>query len=221
MTLTKKQRKMLDFLANFVQSEGYSPSLEEIASGMGLSSLATVHKHLKNLETKGLLRRQWNHSRSLELTEQAQALLASNRAEDLRDEPSSSSPTPAEVVDLPLLGRIAAGAPIEAVVDSESLSVPASMLGRGEHYLLQVAGNSMIEEHIQDGDFVVIESRKTAHQGETVVALIGGEEVTLKKFYRQGNTVRLQPANETMQPIEVPADRVQVQGVVVGLLRRY
>jgi len=210
--LTRKQRQVLEFLGNFVSARGYSPSLEEIAEGLGLSSLATVHKHLKNLEAKGLLLRRWNHSRSIELSAEARRLLGSK----------NQSATPAAgAVELPLLGRIAAGLPIEAVADSETVTVPADLLGRGETFVLQVQGSSMIDEHIQDGDFVVVERRPAAENGETVVALIRGEETTLKKFYREADHIRLQPANEAMEPIRVRPSDLEIQGVVVGVLRRY
>jgi len=206
MYLTRKQNEVLEFLGNFIRERGYSPSLEEVAEGLGLSSLATVHKHLKNLEAKGLVHRQWNHSRSLELTREALELL---------------QPSAAVAVELPLLGRIAAGCPIEAVRDEETLTVPSEMLGRGRTYVLQVQGNSMIDEHICDGDLVVVEERREAENGETVVVLIRGEETTLKKFYREADHIRLQPANEALEPIRVSPDEVEIQGVVVGVMRKY
>ena len=205
MYLTRKQKEMLEFLGNFLHEKGFSPSLDEIARGLGLSSLATVHKHLKNLEAKGFVRRRWNHSRSLELTRSALDLVQ----------------TPAAAVELPLLGRIAAGCPIEAVRDEEALAVPAEMLGRGRTYLLRVQGDSMIDEHICDGDLVVVEERRKAENGETVIALIRGEETTLKKFYREADHIRLQPANEAMEPIRVGPDELEIQGVVVGVMRKY
>jgi len=206
MYLTKKQKKLVQFLGQFIEEEGYSPSLEEIAQGLGLSSVATVHKHLKNLEAKGFLERQWNHSRSLKLTP---------AASDLLGKPA------AEAVKLPLLGRIAAGSPIEAINDNESLSVPTELLGRGRTYVLKVEGNSMIDEQIRDGDYVLVEERKKAHNGETVVALIRGEETTLKKFYREKENIRLQPANEMLEPIYLDPEEMEIRGVVVGLFRKY
>jgi len=206
MYLTRKQREMLEFLGNFIHERGFSPSLEEIAEGLGLSSPATVHKHLRNLEGKGLLRRRWNHSRSLELTREALDLL---------------HPPAAEAVELPLLGRIAAGSPIEALRDEETLAVPSEMLGRGATYVLRVEGDSMIEEHICDGDLVVVEQRRDAQNGETVVALLRGEETTLKRLYREADYIRLQPANEALEPIRVRPEELEVQGVVVGVIRKY
>jgi len=200
LPLTKRQREILDYLQDFIQQHGYAPSLEEIGRRFGLSSLATVHKHLTDLQEKGFIKRSWNRSRSVEMI------------------PTSSG---GRSVDLPLLGYVAAGAPIEAVATSETIAVPEEMVGRRDTYVLRVRGNSMIDEQICDGDFVIIEDRKTAQNGETVVALLSGSDVTLKKLYRENGRVRLQPANPTMQPIVVEADQVQVQGVVVGVMRKY
>jgi len=200
MHLTRRQKEILDFLARHIERRGYAPTIEEIGEHFGLSSLATVHKHLSNLQQKGLIKREWNRSRALELI-----------------------PTEVRVhaVELPLLGRVAAGAPIEALADTETIFVPEDMIGRKETYVLQVKGDSMIDEQIRDGDYVVVESRSEARNGETVVALIRGEEATLKKFYRRGQTVRLQPANAAMQDIVVPAADLEVRGVVCGLVRHY
>jgi len=197
--LTRRQREILDFVKGFVSEEGYSPSLEEIGARFGLSSVATVHKHVQHLVEKGYLRKATNRSRSVEPLEQEGA----------------------GSIELPLLGVVAAGAPIEAVEVEERLQVPASMVGRGESFVLQVRGDSMIEEHIQDGDFVVVESRSEARNGETVVALVRGSEATLKKFYRRGARVVLEPANQTLRPLEFPAEDVSIRGVVRGLLRSY
>jgi repressor LexA len=198
--LTKRQREILDYLNDFIQQHGYAPSLEEIGRRFNLSSLATVHKHLTNLQEKGVIKRTWNRSRSVELV----ATRMGGRA-----------------VELPLLGYVAAGAPIEAVTGTETIAVPEEMVGRRETYVLRVRGSSMIDEQIRDGDFVIVEDRKTADNGEMVIALLGGHDVTLKKFYRENGQVRLQPANPTMAPIYVAADQVQLQGVVVGVMRRY
>jgi repressor LexA len=200
MALTRRQREIYDFVTGFVEAKGYSPSLEEIGSAFGLSSVATVHKHVHHLVEKGLLRKGWNRSRSLE--------------------PVHQEGRPA--VALRLAGVVAAGAPIEAIEDQESISVPAELVpGRGESFVLRVRGDSMIEEQIRDGDYVVVESRPEARDGETVVALLRGEEATLKKLYRKGSRVRLVPANASLAAIEVPARDVQIRGVVCGLLRRY
>ncbi len=200
MALTRRQREVLDVIRDLIASRGYSPSLEEIGSTLGLSSVATVHKHVSLLVEKGYLRRAWNQNRSIELT-------------------GAEAPG---VVNLPLMGTIAAGQPLEAVQTSESINVPAEMVrGRGDTYVLRVQGNSMIDEQIRDGDFVVVESRDTARDGETVVALVEGTDATLKRLYRDGPTVRLEPANPTMEPIVVPAQDVRVQGVAVGVIRKY
>ena len=198
--LTKRQREILDFLNEFIEQHGYAPSLEEIGRRFGLSSLATVHKHLTNLQDKGVIRRAWNRSRSVELV------------------PTRMG---ARALDLPLLGYVAAGAPIEAVVSNETVTVPEDLVGTRDTYALRVRGSSMIDEQIRDGDLVVVEDRQTADNGEMVVALLEGAEVTLKKFYRENGHIRLQPANDAVAPIIVRADKVQVQGVVVGVMRRY
>lgn len=198
--LTKRQREILDYLNDFIQQHGYAPSLEEIGRRFHLSSLATVHKHLTNLQEKGFIRRAWNRSRSVEVIP---AKVASR------------------AVELPLLGYVAAGIPIEAVASEDTIAVPELLVGKRDSYVLRVKGNSMIDEQICDGDFVVVEDRRSALDGETVVALVGGSDVTLKKLYREKDRVRLQPANPTMEPIYVAPDQVQVQGVVVGVMRKY
>jgi repressor LexA len=201
MYLTRRQKEILDYLNEFIEREGYAPTIEEIAEHFSLRSLATVHKHLTNLQQKGLIRRAWNRSRALELV-----------------------PTEVTVkaVELPLLGRVAAGSPIEAIDASETVFVPENMLGRKETYVLQVKGDSMIEEQIRDGDYVIVENRQTADDGEMVIALLDGENVTLKKLYREGGgRVRLQPANARLKPLFVDQDRLRVQGVVIGVLRKY
>ena len=201
MALTKRQRQILDFIGGFIEERGYSPSLEEIGSHFGLSSVATVHKHVSRLVEKGLVRRGWNQNRSIELVEQGPA---------------------ARALEVPLLGRVAAGRPIEAVREPETIAVPEPMIARrGKVFALRVAGNSMIDENIRDGDCVLVEERQSADNGELVVALVDENEVTLKKLFRENGRVRLQPANPTMRPLVLDARRVAVQGVVVGLLRQY
>ena len=198
--LTKRQREILDFLNTFIEQHGYAPSLEEVGRRFGLSSLATVHKHLTNLQDKGFIKRAWNRSRSIELV---------------------STRVGTRAVDLPLLGNVAAGAPIEAVVSSETVAVPEDLVGKQDTYALRVRGDSMIDEQIRDGDVVIVEDRKTAQNGEMVIALLQGAEVTLKKFYRDNGHIRLQPANVAVQPLMVDAHEVQIQGVVVGVVRKY
>jgi repressor LexA len=200
LPLTKRQREILDYLGQFIEQHGYAPSLEEIGRRFSLSSLATVHKHLTNLQEKGFIKRAWNRSRSVELM----PTRVGGRA-----------------LELPLLGYVAAGAPIEAVASNETIAVPEDLVGKRESYVLKVKGDSMIDEQIRDGDFVVVEDRKTAENGEMVIALLGGAEVTLKKFYLDNGRIRLQPANALMLPLIVPADQVQIQGVVVGVMRKY
>jgi repressor LexA len=202
--LTERQKQILDFIRQQVESRGVAPTHREICDRFGYSSYGTVHKHLKLLEKKGYLKRHWNQKRGVELA----------------DDPESSEGPRTE--ELPFLGRIAAGRPIESVSGDERVPVPPHLLyGRPtEHYVLKVQGESMIDEGIHDGDFVVVLRRQEARTGEMVVALVEGE-VTLKRFYPEGATVRLQPAHPSMEPILVPADAVRVQGIVVGLMRRF
>ena len=202
MPLTKRQREILDYLCTYTEDNGYAPSFEEIAEHFGYHSLATVHEHLSNLERKGYIKRSYNESRAIEIL------------------PSDANP---RAVDLPLLGCVAAGAPIEAVTNQEAISVPEDFVRRGgNHYVLRVRGDSMIDEQIRDGDFVVISERPRADNGEMVIALINNSSATVKKFYRERDgRIRLQPANDALSPIYVHEDDVTIQGVVVGVLRRY
>jgi repressor LexA len=201
MPLTKRQKEILDFLEAFMNENGYAPSFEEIARHFGYTSLATVHEHLENLKQKGYIRKSYNASRSLELV---------------------PSGTHAAAVELPLLGNVAAGIPIEAITDNETIAVPEDFLTRGgEHYVLRVKGDSMIDEQIRDGDFVIVNARRNASNGEMVVALVGGESATVKKFYRENGRVRLQPANTSMPPMFYREQEVAVQGIVIGVIRRY
>ena len=207
MTLTKRQKEVLDFLVGFTNKNGYSPSFEEIAKALRLTSLATVHKHVSTLERKGFIRRGYNQSRSIEVTQLPKPI-----REQVLDR---------HTVELPLAGRIAAGKPLESAEERETFSL-GEFARSGNNFVLQVKGNSMIEDHIMDGDFIVVEPSQLANAGEIVVALVGGEDATLKRFYREaGGKVRLQPANSEMQPIVLPAAQVQIQGRVVGVLRKY
>src|SRR6202049_1798908 len=207
MTLTKRQKEVLDFLVNFVYKHGYSPSFEEIARALRLTSLATVHKHITTLERKGFIRRGYNQSRSIEVTQ-----LPKTVREQVMERHS---------VELPLAGRIAAGRPLEAVESRETFSL-GEFARSANSFVLQVKGNSMVDDHILDGDYIVVEPTQVANAGEIVVALVGGEEATLKRFYREaGGKIRLQPANAEMQLIVLPANMVQIQGRVVGVLRKY
>jgi repressor LexA len=203
MALTRRQRQVLDIIREFIDTNGYSPSLEEIASALGLSSVATVHKHVSHLVQKGHVRRSWNQNRSIE---------------PVAPDPEHGG----AAFRLPLCGDIAAGLPLEAVASSESIGVPADMVRLpAESFVLRVQGDSMINEQIRDGDFVVIERRQTAHDGETVVALVDDTDATLKLFFHDGETIRLEPANPAVPTITRPADQVRVQGVVVGVIRKY
>src|SRR5579862_3509639 len=208
MAITKRQRQVYDFISSFVQTNGYSPSFEEIGDGLGLSSLATVHKHISNLEKKGLLKRDYNRSRSIDV------LAPRGRMKQAMGMAAVAG------VSLPLLGRIAAGQPIEAVQNPETISLGDITRSR-DVYVLQVRGDSMQDEHIVDGDYVLVENIKIAHNGDIVVALVEGSETTLKYFFKEGDKIRLQPANSALKPIIVPAQNVQIQGRVIGILRKY
>jgi len=202
MPLTRRQKQILDHIEAFIGEHGYAPSFEEIGRHFGFTSLATVHEHLSNLERKGYIRKSFNESRSIELVE------------------DESGP---RAVNLPLMGTVAAGLPIEAIRNDEWVSVPPVLVRRSAvNDVLQVQGNSMIDEQIRDGDFIVVAAQPTARDGEMVIALVGGDSATVKTLYREpGNRIRLQPANETMEPIVVPADDVIIQGIVVGVIRKY
>ena len=200
MRLTKRQKEILDFISGFIQNEGYSPSMEEIAAHFRISSVNAVYKHLEALKMRGYLTRDANRARSIELS----------------NIPSSG------VRSIPLLGNVAAGRPIEAIANAESVRIPEDFFSStGPFYVLRVQGDSMVDEHIEDGDYVIVESREEAVNGEKVVALIDGEDVTLKKFYRNGKKITLRPANTRLAPLQLDGGRVRVQGVVVGVIRRY
>ena len=207
MAITKRQREVYDYIQGFMQTKGYSPSFEEIGQGLGLSSLATVHKHISNLEKKGLLKRDYNRSRSIDIL-------------PVRGIFRSQAPKAPPEVALPLMGRIAAGQPIEAVENPETISL-GDITRSKDVFVLQVKGESMKDEHIVDGDYVLVEKTNTARDGEIVVALVEGTDATLKRLYREGANIRLQPSNATMKPIIVPARSVQLQGRVIGILRKY
>jgi repressor LexA len=197
--LTKRQKQLLDFIDQYISEHGYAPTLAEVGQYFGLSSLATVHKHLRNLEERGFIRRKHNHSRALEMT--------------IRRRRGGAQ-------EIPLLGQVAAGVPIEAVEGQDAINVPEDFVRRDNTFCLRVRGESMIDEGIRDGDYIIVEGRDTATNGETVVALVNGE-ATVKKFYREQGRIRLQPANATMQPIYAGEGDIRVRGVVVGLMRRY
>ncbi|HSF18959.1 MAG TPA: transcriptional repressor LexA [Vicinamibacteria bacterium] len=198
--LTPRQKQILSFLKESIAENGYAPSLTEIGRHFNLHSISTVQRHLVHLEEKGLIRRHWNRSRAIEVV-----------GDDRRP----------EARDVPLEGLIAAGAPIEAVRGNELVAVPADMIGRREVFVLKVHGESMVDEQVRDGDYVIVEKRTDPRNGEMVVALVNGDSATLKKFYREKDQIRLQPAHPTMKPMFIREEDVAIQGVVVGLLRKY
>lgn len=195
MHLTKRQREIYEYLKEHISSKGYAPSIEEIGTHFQLSSPATVHKHLSHLEGKGLIKKQHNLSRAIELVEES-------------------------LPEYPVLGSIAAGKPIE-VMDHREVIALLPNAGDKEVFVLKVKGNSMIEDHIQDEDYVIVERRDVAENGETVVALIDNDRATLKRFYRDKGRVRLQPAHPNMKPIILREGDFAIQGVVIGLLRKF
>jgi repressor LexA len=199
MYLTKRQKEILDFVREHVGRHGYAPTLQEIGGRFGLSSPATVYKHVEQLVQKGYLRKAPHQGRGIQLVD----------------------PEPVRTVEVPLLGQVAAGRPIEAVTEAESVNLPPDFVGRKPTYVLRVRGSSMIDEQIRDGDYVIVEDRTNPENGETVIALLRGEEVTLKKFYRHGPQIRLQPANAAIEPLVINENEVRIQGVVIGIMRRY
>lgn len=202
MGLTPRQADILTFITEYSENRGYAPTLQEIGAQFGLSSVATVHKHISHLVEKGFLAREKrNASRDL--------VVVDNKG------------SKGGMVRIPLLGIVAAGRPIEAMTENEEISLPEEWLGRSRTYALRVRGDSMIDEQIRDGDTVVVESREMARNGETVIALVDGDSVTVKQYFREGASIRLQPANPTVPVMVFAEDRVQVQGVVVGVLRRF
>lgn len=209
MALTRRQKQVIDWISGFIEERGYSPSYQEIARGLDLASIATVHKHITALEMKNYLRRSFNQSRSIELGSRYVA-------EQRRRREDSAGPAA-----VPLLGRIAAGAPVESFEQRGALSF-ADLAQNRDLFALEVRGDSMIEDHICDGDLILLERANQIRDGDIVVALISGAESTLKRFYREpDNHVRLQPANASLQPIRVPAAQVEIQGRLVAVLRKY
>lgn len=200
-TLTKRQKVVLEYIKDFIRMHDHAPSYEEIAGGLGLSSPSTIHVHVENLRLKGHLTKKWNANRSIDL-------------------PVSGDPR-IGAVDVPLVGRIAAGLPIQAVEVPESIAIPADLLGRNQTFVLRVSGDSMRDDHVLDGDFVIVDKRDIARNGDMVVALIRGSEATLKRYYRDGRLIRLEPANPTFPAQMYDEQEVTVQGVVVGILRKY
>jgi repressor LexA len=222
--LTRKQHELLCYINDRLGESGVSPSFEEMKEALQLKSKSGVHRLISALEERGFIRRLPNRARALEVlrmpeTGTATTTAGSDNVVPLR---APSAPTAAnDVVDLPLHGRIAAGTPIEALQGTESLAVPAALLGPGEHYALEVAGDSMVDEGILDGDYALIRKADTARDGEIVVALVNNEEATLKTFRREGTMIRLDPANRNYAPQRYRPEQVQIQGRLSGLLRRY
>lgn len=200
ITLTAKQEAILNFIKEFTERYGYGPSYREIAKHFNLRSIATVHKHIKALEAKDKIKKEANLKRTIEIIE---------------DEKRH------KIIELPLLGFIAAGKPIEVSEIKETFQLPESMINGKDAYVLRVRGNSMIEDHIQDGDYIIVEKRNYAYNGEVVVALVEGSEVTLKRIYYEKDKIRLQPANPEEKPVILSPDSVKIQGVVIGLMRKY
>src|ERR1051326_538953 len=235
MALTRRPKELLYFLIHFINRHGYSPSFEEMAAGLHLSSLATVHKHLQVLEKKGFIRRRYNQSRSVEVVAIPGSVpygKGMTRTETAQPGIANAPPTampagsihfrPLPNLEFPLLGHIAAGQPVEAVAQPENFSLGDFASRKGKIYVLRVKGDSMVEDHICNGDYILVETAETAQNGEIVVALIGGTEATLKRFFLEGaDRIRLQPANAQMDPIVVPAADVRIQGRVIGVLRKY
>ena len=196
---TPKQRRIFDFIRSYTAENGYAPSLEEIRDYMGLSAVSTVHEHLAKMHAKGILKREDHMPRSTEIAVAA----------------------PAPSLELPLLGDVVAGPPTESWVVEETVAVPAQMLGRGRHFALRVRGESMCDEDIAEGDVLVVRQSNRARTGDLVIALVDGSDATVKRFHPERNHVRLQPSNKRLKPIRVRKSAVQVQGIVVGLLRSY
>ena len=213
--LTAKQRELLMFIQQRLGETGISPSFDEMREALELKSKSGVHRLISALEERGFIRRLANRARALEVVKVPEVKAA---APAMRP----AAPAPAnDTIELPLHGKIAAGTPIEALQGTESFAVPAALLGPGEHYALEVSGDSMVEEGILDGDLALIRKADTAHDGEIVVALVNNEEATLKTFRREGSMIRLDPANRHYEPQRYRPDQVQIQGRLAGLVRRY
>lgn len=220
--LTRKQHELICFIDDRLKSDGVSPSFEEMKEALDLKSKSGVHRLISALEERGFLRRLANRARALEVIKMPERAEAKTVTAKSAPAAPKSLPEPAnDVIEIPLHGRIAAGVPIEAMEGATMLPVPAALLGAGEHYALEVAGDSMVEKGILDGDYALIRRTETARDGDIVVALIDDAEATLKTFYREGAMVRLDPANRSYDPQRYDSRQVRVQGKLAGLLRRY
>ena len=198
MFLTKRQKEIFDYLQGYISRYKYAPTFDEIAASFGFASKGTVYKHIRALKQKGAIRHEWNKARSIEI-----------------------QPEQMPLNSLQIWGTVAAGKPIEAISAPEAIEVPSSFLKRGKHYVLKVSGDSMIDDHIQNGDYVIVQEKVEASNGQTVVALIDENEATIKKMYHRKDKIELQPANKAMESMTFEADRIRVQGVVVGVMRKY
>jgi repressor LexA len=214
--LTAKQRELLLLIDDRLKTGGISPSFDEMRDALGLKSKSGVHRLISALEERGFIRRLPNRARALEVLKVPDAAPPAA----LTNRPVIAAPAN-DTIEIPLHGRIAAGTPIEALQGTEAFAVPAALLGPGEHYALEVSGDSMVEEGILDGDFALIRKVDTARDGEIVVALIDNEEATLKTYRREGRTIRLDPANSRYEPQRYDENRVRIQGRLAGLIRRY
>jgi repressor LexA len=225
--LTAKQHELLHFIQQKLDASGISPSFEEMKEALGLKSKSGIHRLISALEERGFLRRLPNRARALEVIKVPEAATPAVRNDrdnvvPLRKPAPALKPIAAnDIIEVPLHGKIAAGVPIEAFEEHNNLAVPAALLGAGEHYALEVSGDSMVEAGIFDGDYALIQKANTAREGDIVVALVDGQDATLKYFRREGQMIRLDPANSAYEPQRYPADRVIVQGRLSGLLRRY
>jgi len=221
--LTRKQHELLCYIHDKLNETGVSPSFEEMKDALDLKSKSGVHRLIRALEERAFIRRLPNRARALEVVRMPERIIPLKQPATLMAPPPPVLPIAANdsVIELPLHGRIAAGMPIEAMEGQSSLAVPAALLGPGEHYALEVSGDSMIEAGILDGDYALIRRAETARDGEIVVALIDDAEATLKYFRREGQMIRLDPANHAYSPQRYRAGQVQVQGKLAGLLRRY
>ncbi|MBA3677820.1 MAG: transcriptional repressor LexA [Sphingosinicella sp.] len=220
--LTRKQHELLRYIHHHLSDQGVSPSFEEMKEALDLKSKSGVHRLISALEERGFIRRLANRARALEVLKMPDT--AGAKADNVSAFPTPPKTMPIaanDIIELPLHGKIAAGTPIEALQGTESLAVPAALLGPGEHYALEVAGDSMVEEGILDGDYALIRKTDTARDGEIVVALIDNAEATLKTFRREGSMIRLDPANRHYDPQRYRPEQVVVQGKLSGLLRRY
>jgi repressor LexA len=200
MVLTRRQKQILDYVSESIRKNGYAPSLTEISRHFNLHSISTVHKHLAHLEAKGLIRRTWNRARAIELLPLAARPLAR---------------------DIPLTGLVSAGQPLEPVRGTELIAVPEDLIGRREVHILKVRGESLADEQLRDGDYLIVERRDHPQSGEMVVALVREDRVAVRKFYREKGRVRLQPSQPTLKAVVIDPGEIKVQGIVVGMIRKY